>query len=262
LVAVAGKAGTTILDSICELEEFNTEPWSSGQVIGQVIYPALQQTAGRRAILRDSDAFPLFVETVRAVEPTLRKVIDRVNATVDRDTADRLSHTLRQVFRAVFKELDDLDNPMRTYLGTEPGEGGLLHGLSDRATDPRPPSGEPPGLDEIAPQPSDLPHSPPTEKPATPNRERSSRLPSIAPDPEPGEARSRFDTEERIVLYSERHPDYILVKDDEASLLDYLASLIAKEYVVYNNPRAAPDDLAEELVRVLVRVRKHLTRRR
>jgi hypothetical protein len=51
------------------------------------------------------------------------------------------------------------------------------------------------------------------------------------------------------------------VKDDEPALLDYLATLIAKEYVLYNNPRASADDLAEELVRVLIRVRRHLPRR-
>jgi hypothetical protein len=36
---------------------------------------------------------------------------------------------------------------------------------------------------------------------------------------------------------------------------------VAKEYVLYNNARAAADDLAEEMVRMLVRVRRHLPRR-
>ena len=65
-----------------------------------------------------------------------------------------------------------------------------------------------------------------------------------------------------MVLYNDHHADYLLVKDDEASLLDYLATLVAKEYVVYNNPRATSEDLAEEMVRMLVRVRRHLPRRR
>jgi len=52
------------------------------------------------------------------------------------------------------------------------------------------------------------------------------------------------------------------VKDDEAALLDYLATLVAKEYVLYNNSRAAPAELSEEMVRMLVRVRRHLPRRR
>jgi dihydrodipicolinate synthase/N-acetylneuraminate lyase len=53
-----------------------------------------------------------------------------------------------------------------------------------------------------------------------------------------------------------------VVRDDEAGLLDYLATLVAKEYVLYNNPRAASDDFAEEMVRMLVRVRRHLPKRR
>ncbi len=260
-VEVAGKAGTTILDSICDLEEFDAEPWNSGQVTGRVTYPALQQTAGRRAVLREDDAFPLFAQAVRAVEPAMRRAIERLNAEVDRDTADRMSQTVRQIFGAVLKELDDLDNPMRTYLGDEPGAGGLL------APDPTPrePAGEPPGgppsLAELTPGVPEPPAAGP-EPGSTPNRERSTRLPSIEPDPAPGEGRSRFDPDTRIVYYNERHLDYLLVKDDEPALLDYLASLVAKEYVVYNHPRAAPDDLAEELVRVLVRVRRHLNRRR
>ena len=64
------------------------------------------------------------------------------------------------------------------------------------------------------------------------------------------------------MLYNDRHADYLFVKDEEAALLDYLATLVAKEYVVYNNPRVSSDDLAEEMIRMLVRVRRHLPRRR
>ena len=60
------------------------------------------------------------------------------------------------------------------------------------------------------------------------------------------------------MFYNPGHPDFLLVKDDEPSLLDYLATLVAKEYVVYNHPRAAADELGEEMVRMLVRVRRQL----
>jgi hypothetical protein len=63
------------------------------------------------------------------------------------------------------------------------------------------------------------------------------------------------------VLFNDTHSDYLMVKDSEPALLDYLAALVAKEYVVYNNPRVTPDELGEELVRMLVRVRRHLPRR-
>jgi dihydrodipicolinate synthase/N-acetylneuraminate lyase len=64
------------------------------------------------------------------------------------------------------------------------------------------------------------------------------------------------------VYFNDGHADYLMVKDDESSLLDYLSILVAKEYVIYNNPRATGDDLGEEMVRMLVRVRRHLPRKR
>jgi hypothetical protein len=91
---------------------------------------------------------------------------------------------------------------------------------------------------------------------------RTTDLPSVAPDPDPGEARSRFDHDAGVVFYNDRHADYLLVKNDEATLLDYLATLVAKEYVLYNNPRAANDEFAEEMVRMLVGVRRHLLKPR
>ena len=77
-----------------------------------------------------------------------------------------------------------------------------------------------------------------------------------------GPSRSRFDPDAAVVFFNDGHSDYLMVKDDEAALLDYLATLVAKEYVVYNNPRSDPDELAEEMVRMLIRVRRHLPRRR
>jgi hypothetical protein len=93
------------------------------------------------------------------------------------------------------------------------------------------------------------------------DRDRHRRLPSITVDPEHGHRRSRFDEAAGTVLYNDQHADYLLVKDDEPALFDYLATLVAKEYVVYNNPRADSDELAEELVRMLIRVRRHLPAR-
>jgi anti-sigma regulatory factor (Ser/Thr protein kinase) len=262
-VVVVGRAGTTIIDDLCELDELDHAPWSSDQVSGQVSFEALAQTAGRRAILRDRDAFPVFVDAVTSVEPLVRAMVDRVAAAVDAETAERLSDTVRRVFSRVLKELADLDNPMRTYLGSEPGEGGLLVDVSSSSSDDG----------RVAPPGEDLPRLPeplePAEPPeplvvsdAQPDRSRARGLPTVLPDPEPGEARSRFDAEAGVVLYNDRHQDYLWAKDDEGALLDYLATLVAKEYVVYNNPRAAADELAEEMVRMLIRVRRHLPRRR
>jgi hypothetical protein len=261
-VAVVGRAGTTIIDDLVELDEFSGAPWDSDQVSGQVVFEALRQTAGRRAILRDREAFPVFVDAVRAVEPVVARTLERVAREVDETTAERLADAIRRVFDRVLKELADIDNPMRALVGSSNGEGALL---VDEATqrEPATPDAEPSTPPDLAQLSSDPPPEPsPPESGAGPDRDRSRRLPALARDPDPGEARSRFDPVDKVVLYNDGHPDYLLVKDDEVALLDYLATLVAKEYVVYNNPRASTPDVAEEMVRMLVRVRRHLPRRR
>ena len=90
-VAVVGRAGTSVVDDLTELDEFDCAPWNSDQVSGQVIFESLQQSAGRRAILRDREAFPLFVEAVKAIEPAVSRTVERVSKDVDAQTADRLS---------------------------------------------------------------------------------------------------------------------------------------------------------------------------
>ena len=267
-VSVVGRAGTTIVDDLCDVEELDRAPWSSDQLSGQVVFEPLQQSAGRRAILRDRDAFPVFLDALAAVEPIVARTIERVAREVDAQTADRLADTVRKIFGRVLKELADLENPMHTPVGSEPGAGGLLDpmptGIGPESNHGERADREPPTMADLAPDPtpSDSPIEPTSDPEATPDRTRSRGLPSIEVDPNPGPDRSRFDVDAGLVLYSDRHPDYLLVKDDEAGLLDYLATLVAKEYVVYNNPRSSPPELAEEMVRMLVRVRRHLPKRR
>jgi anti-sigma regulatory factor (Ser/Thr protein kinase) len=268
-VAAVGRAGTTIIDDISELDEFNGQPWASDQIAGQIIFEGLQQSAGRRAILRDRDAFPVFIDAIRTVEPTVNAAITRVSREVDASTADRVADTLRKVFDKVLRELSDFDNPMRTPTGTDEGEGGLFARERRSLKPPLPPPNPSENkLDNDSPDAPELDRErqlrppAPALRPARPDGRRTTGLPSVAPDPNPGAARSRFDVNKGVVLYSERHNDYLLVKDDEPALLDYLATLIAKEYVVFNNPRATTGDLGEEMVRMLVRIRRHLPRRR
>jgi len=262
-VAVVGRAGTTIIDDLSELDEFSEGPWASDQVAGQIVFESLQQSAGRRAVLRDREAFPVFVQTVKSVEPAVAQTVHRVAQEVDAQTADRLSDVVRRIFSRVLKELADLDNPMRTPVGDEPGTGGVLDGPESGGPHrPRPDEPEPPPIGDLFPPPSDPVRRPrPDAGSANPEGRRNSALPSLAPDPEPTAARSRFREETGTVLYNESHPDYLMVKDSEPALLDYLATLVAKEYVVFNNPRAAGQELAEEMVRMLVRVRRHLPRK-
>lgn len=210
------------------------------------------------------------MDAVASVEPAVARKLERVAREVDTDVSGRLNDAVRRIFGKVLKELDDLDNPMRTSVGTEPGQGAMLdadasggasvaHELESDRLPTRP---EPPSVDDLVP-----PASPAGEQPAEspsdarPAPRRSRNLPTLLPDPSPDGVRSRFDPDEGVVYYNDQHPDYLLLKADEQTLLDYFATLVAKEYVVYNNPRADPGDLAEEMVRMLVRVRRHLPRK-
>lgn len=263
-VAVVGHAGTTIIDDVAELEEFDRDPWTSGRLSGRISFEALRQSAGRRAVIRDDEVYPAFHDAVQSVEPILLAAIERVRAEVDAATADRMSDAPRQVFGRVLKELADLANPMRTLLGDQPGEGADAAAPSPPSPSPTGAAGRPeessPSLDELEPRPPS-PEQSAAAGSASSTGARTRHLPSIRPDPDPGRQRSRFDPDSGTVLYNEQHADFLLVKEDETALLDYLAALVAKEYVVYNNPRAAADELAEELVRMLVRVRRHLPQR-
>lgn len=264
-VAVVGRAGTSVLDDLAELDEFAGHPWNSDQVSGQVVFEALQQTAGRRAILRDREAFPLFLDSVRAIEPAVAQTVHRVAQEVDAQTAGRLSDVIRRIFGRVLKELDDLDNPMRSPSGSEFGEGGVFQAErapSHREQAPGTVPPEPPAPGDLWLTPTDPVAPEAGRSSARPDRNGSSRLPTLAPDPAPGEERSRFDPERGVVFFNDLHSDYLMVKDSETALLDYLSTLVAKEYVVYNNPRASSPEVGEELVRMLVRVRRHLPRRR
>jgi hypothetical protein len=278
-VAVVGRAGTTIIDDVCELDELAHAPWDSDQVQGQVIFAGLQQSAGRRAVLRDRDAFPLFVDALQTIEPAVTRAAERMMAELDAQTTDRMADTIRRLFSRVLKELADLDNPMRsTVNGTGP-DGGRAEpapaddediGLFDppapapattKVSDD-PATWAPPRIDDVFPDARSPIRRPPAPEGTDRERGRTSDLPSVQPDPAPTERRSRFDPVERVVLYNDHHSDYLLVKDDEPALLDYLTTLVAKEYVLYNNPRAHADDLAEEMVRMMIRVRRHLPRKR
>lgn len=265
-VAIVGRGGTTIVDDIREVEEFEGEPWSSDRVSGMISFDALQQTAGRRALLRDREAFPVFVDTVRSVEVAVKRTLDRVAREVDEQTQERLADAVRRIFGKVLRELSDLENPMRTLVGTTIGDGALTFAPIDTERRERD-DGSNGAASDVASFPDPFP---PPEEPTDTTEEpprhasgeggRSRNLPTALPDPNPDGVRSRYDPDERAVYYNDQHADYLLVKEDEASLLDYLSTLVAKELVVYNNPRAEPGELAEEIVRMLVRVRRHMPR--
>ena len=266
-VAIVGRAGTTIIDDIAELEEFDRDPWTSGRVSGRISFEPLRQTAGRRAVLRDDEIYPVFHDAVLSVEPVAddgdraaphrsgrgdgRSPLRCVAASLwsraqgARRSGEPNAHAARRRARRGCRRRRPLAGAGLQVATATAVEATTYRGSTNWNRAPH---------TRRAPMPA---HSA-----AASGGGRYRHLPSIQADDEPGHRRSRFDAERGIVLYNEQHADFLLVKADEPALLDYLATLVAKEYVVYNNPRAAADELAEELVRMLVRVRRHLSLRR
>ena len=233
-VAVVGRAGTTIVDDVCVIEELDAEPWSSGQLSGQVVFEALQQSAGRRSILRDGEAFPVFLDAMQAVTPAVRDAVIRAAQAIDDRTAERVAGSVQRGFERALRE------------GAAPkGRGTRREGASTDALDL-------PHYEELAPAAFEIAGAGPrpgVRPPAT-----------LVPDPTPTPGvRSRRDGDR--VLFNITHPDYGAVKEDEPALADYLATLVAKEHVLEHNPLATPEDLTEEMVRVLAQVRRHLPKR-
>ena len=151
----------------------------------------------------------------------------------------------------MLRELRDLDNPMRTPVVSKSGEEGP-GGPTDT-------SGEAEGGEEgggRGPR-SHHPAVDPTQPTTSQQRFRS--LPNLLPDTLPNEYRSRF--QDGIIFYNDQHPDYLSVKSDPISKLHYLMTIIAKEYVLYNNPGASPLMVSEEMIRLMTRARKHLPAR-
>ena len=269
-VAVVGRAGTTIIDDLAELDEFDRHPWTSGHVSGRVSFEPLRQSAGRRAVLRDDDVYPVFRDAVSSIEPVLVAAIERVRKEVDAATADRVLRGAAPGVRAGAQGARRPREPhahparRRARRGRDAGGHAGRRGCRDwrrggRCRTRRQRIGTDARRTRTAPGRAAAAVRRGRGAAAADGRRK--HLPSVAADPEPGHHRSRFDAESGTVLYNDQHADFLLVKDEESALLDYLATLVAKEYVVYNNPRAESGELAEELVRMLVRVRRHLPAR-
>ena len=265
-VAVVGRAGTTIIDDLAELEEFDREPWTSGQVSGRVVVRAaapVGRASGDPARRRRLPGVP----RRRAAPSSRRSRGPSSGSASEVDVADRRAARPTPSAQVFGRVLQGARRPREPDAHARRRRRRATATASRRRRPP-PPSGDAPGGRRPAvdrrPRPRDPVRLAPTGTGGPPGR-----WPAIVsgtcrrsrPTPSPVIAAAGSTPTPGTVLYNDQHADFLLVKDDEAALLDYLATLVAKEYVVYNNPRADADELAEELVRMLIRVRRHLPRR-
>lgn len=252
-VALVGKGGTTVVDDLAALDEFSRPPWSSGQVQGEVIYPGVEQTTGRKGVVRDADRFPLLVKALGDLEEGLSAELKRLTQEHRERTDRELFVRLREIFAQVLRELNDFENPMRTAV-SDPG-GPVGAGGTEPARAPRPDRSQDGGGAGAGTQSPVNPDTPSV------SRQRQRALPAwrLLPFAEDRRhLRSDFDAEARVILVNELHPDYRAARDDGSAHLHYLTWLTAKELALWQNPHSDAPATAEDMIRILVRARRHL----
>lgn len=255
-VALVGKGGTTIVDDLATLDEFSHGPWNTSQVQGEAIFPALEQTTGRKGVVRDAERFPLFVRALQDLEAALTAELTHL-AQEHRERMEReLFLRLREIFTRVLRELHDLENPLRAPVADRAGE----PGPGEAGQEPIPggdrprggAGGEMPAAPEVEP-----------EAPAiTRQRQRPAPAWRLVPFPEEKRhLRSDFEAETRVVRVNELHPDYRAAREDGTAQLHYLMMLTAKELALWQNPPTDGLAAAEDMIRILVRARRYLPER-
>lgn len=254
-VAVVGKGGTTILETLEELDEFRRSPWNMNQVQGDVTFAALGQTTGRKGIVRDEERFPSFVEAVRAVEAELIREIRQITEEHQERIDRQLYATLREIFARVLKELEDLEMPLRT--GVPHPDGEPAQGAAEDSTDVVP-GGSRPGRAGAAGKPTSQAVDP-TQPQMT--RQRSRPLPTWYPKSfadEKNHLRSELDPVQRVIYVNDRHPDYDASKRTPQGFMLYLTLLTAKELALWHSPPTDSTAVGEEMIRIFLRARKYL----
>jgi len=74
--------------------------------------------------------------------------------------------------------------------------------------------------------------------------------------------RSELDRDQKVIYINSAHEDYRRERADGTySFLNYIVLVTTKEYVVWNNPRADQVTIGEDMIRYLVRARRHLPKR-
>ncbi|MBI2315734.1 MAG: ATP-binding protein, partial [Betaproteobacteria bacterium] len=91
--------GTRVLESIAELDEFASSPWSSGCLQGLVDVPFLTLTPGTRAGIVRDEAYADFVETMRPVGEALAELIAAQERAAEELASREMLRSIQKAFR-------------------------------------------------------------------------------------------------------------------------------------------------------------------
>jgi len=273
--AVVGTGGVQVLRDITADVEFDRHPWNSDQIQGEVRFPPLRQTTGRRGLQRDRQAFPALVAAVEEVEQELTRRIELLNREHETQVDRRLSRAIRQAFKKALSEIEALSTAGLTVRLADPAgkraEGSLFDEVAATAE-------KPPG-DETGGTPGDQPGSGGTggetdsgrpgqdRKAVEGDRGRTRQSPAgglnYRPVPFGSSAlRSRYSEALRTIEINSAHPDYQRAKgQDRRTLLDYMVMLVAKELALLNYQGINQNELMEKYAELLAKVQFHLPKR-
>ena len=96
------RLGTRVLPDITRLANFQREPWNVRSIEGVIDVPFLRLTPGTRDGIIQDEAYTVFVEHLRAIEPELN---DRLQQLKDAEEEKVSQHVLKSVQRALREAL-------------------------------------------------------------------------------------------------------------------------------------------------------------
>jgi hypothetical protein len=260
-VSLVGEGGVTIYDDICEVDEFNCQPWNSDQVEGEIRFSQLRPSTTRRGVVRDSRKFPVFVQALKTIEPELAKAVEQRTKEHEEKISRQVLTHLRFIFKKILSELEDVESPVRVAFRTAQGKLGPGQVVDELD---RVPAGEKRRRRKKKGQ-STLAVIDETKEGSVKRRYRP--LPMVyMKEFEEGKRhlRSELDRDQKVIYINDAHEDYKRERAEGASslaFLNYIVLVTTKEYVVWNNPRADQVTIGEDMIRYLVRARRHMPKR-
>ena len=114
------RRGTRVLPSVTELDQFEKEPWTAGNLQGIVDAPFLSLTPGtRQGIIRD-DHFDAFCRAMVPVEKHLQKIIDEQRKAEEERSSRRVLRRVQRALKEAFLRLPQEEYDWFDIYGAKP----------------------------------------------------------------------------------------------------------------------------------------------
>ncbi len=226
-ISLYGRGGTRIC-ALTDLQAFKILPWSDQRLEGYIRYDRLKRTADKTAVVQDQ-IFGSFVQTIRALEPKVKLLIDEVSA---ESQERRFNIILSRAGKLIDRFLRYREKGLLEKLGMEPlGVKVKDNGKEHKTVEPVPVQTR---LADV------VVHSVP----------RPSRAPGIkiaAPSGDKSIYRSWYDPQEGVICINREHAEFLLSQREDRRCLRYLFYVWVKETLLQEYGEQA-QKVADEMV--------------